>query len=686
MSRPSVCFLLDTTGQWGGVKIVFEQAEQLAAHGFDVVVAAKDDPPTWWDLKVPLVTVTGFGGRQVPQADLYVGTAWPTVPGAHDTGLGIGAHLIQGYEGDFDEYAHVHKEIDFVYSLKTVKMAVAPHLKRRVEERFGQPVRLVRNGIDTSVFHTRDRGPFAAGGTPRIVVPGPYEIPLKGVKTVLGALARLRAEGHDFELLRISQKPITADERALIAAAEEHVHIRPEAVAGVLRAADLMLSASSPVEGFGLPAIEAMACGCAAVLSDIPAFRGFGDAAGGWDRSYARFAAHDDPDAFAEHVAALLRDPAQAAALASSGADLAARYSWDVVGPELADAYRALIADEHHRWTVRKERMVPGESDALTEGMHVQRYEYVQRFAPGARVVDAGSGAGYGSAMMADAGAVSVRALDYCETTLGYAEQRYGRPAITWEHADLRAMEWTERSADLITCFEVFEHVVDPSSLVAGLGHALSDDGRLLVSTPNGVRSADEPNYVHHIREYDLEEFKAILGAHFAEVEVLGQRLVDRRMVMGPPDALNDIFFLATCRLPKRRVATGRFVVVGSPDWSATAWRRALTAWCDAFGPDDAVTLELVARDAAAGGQALLAALGELGLDPERIPDVALSGATDVLAAFADRMPDAAAYVPLGIESRRLGRIADSFCVPALEDVTPDALRALAGLAARQPA
>jgi hypothetical protein len=49
-------------------------------------------------------------------------------------------------------------------------------------------------------------------------------------------------------------------------------------------------------------------------------------------------------------------------------------------------------------------------------------------------------------------------------------------------------------------------------------------------------------------------------------------------------------------------------------------------------------------------------------------------------------MPDAAAYVPLGVEPRRLGRIADSFCVPALEDVTPDGLRALAGLAARQPA
>jgi SAM-dependent methyltransferase len=491
MSQPTVCYLLESTGQWGGVKIVFEQAEQLSARGFDVVIAAKDSPPAWWDLKVPLVTVPDFGGRHLPEADVYVGTSWTTVPGAHDSGLGIGAHLVQGYEGDFAEYAPIRDRIDFVYSLKTVKVAVAPHIQRRVQDRFAQPCRLIRNGIDTSLFHAEGRQEDR--GVPRIVVPGPFEIPLKGLRTVLGALARLRREGHAFELVRISQTPISAAERALCAADEEHVAIRAEEVAEVLRGADLVVSNSAPVEGFGLPAIEAMACGCAAVLSDIPAYRGYGEAVGGWDREYARFAGHDDAGSFAAAIAGLLGDGEARRALAASATELAARYSWDEVGPELADAFRALIDDERERWIVRAERMVPGESDALTEGMHVQRYEHLRQFAPGARVVDAGTGAGYGSFMMAESGAVSVRALDYCETTLKYAEERYGHEAITWEHADLRDFDWEERSADLITCFEVFEHVVDPSSLVAGFGRALADEGQLWVSTPTACGRSTSP-------------------------------------------------------------------------------------------------------------------------------------------------------------------------------------------------
>ena len=69
--------------------------------------------------------------------------------------------------------------------------------------------------------------------------------------------------------------------------------------------------------------------------------------------------------------------------------------------------------------------------------------------------------------------------------------------------------------------------------------------------------------------------------------------------------------------------------------------------------------------------------------DPLRSGDVALTGAQDLLAAVADRMPDAKAYLPLGAEPRRLGRIADSFVVPALERLDPADLRERAGLPAR---
>src|SRR3954453_9524282 len=145
-SRPgSLCYLLASTDLWGGVKIVFEQAEQLAAHGFDVTIASQDEGPDWYDLGVPLVPVPDFVGRNLPPADCYIGTFWTTVAAAHDTGLGIGAHLIQGYEGALATSEPQRRRIDFVYGLKTVKIAVSPHLAAMVTSRFGEPCRTVRN-------------------------------------------------------------------------------------------------------------------------------------------------------------------------------------------------------------------------------------------------------------------------------------------------------------------------------------------------------------------------------------------------------------------------------------------------------------------------------------------------------------------------------------------------------------
>ena len=50
-------------------------------------------------------------------------------------------------------------------------------------------------------------------------------------------------------------------------------------------------------------------------------------------------------------------------------------------------------------WT--GERMVPNASDLVTEAFHWQRYTYFRPWYAGARVVDAASGEGYGTAYAA---------------------------------------------------------------------------------------------------------------------------------------------------------------------------------------------------------------------------------------------------------------------------------------------
>ncbi|WP_187976715.1 glycosyltransferase family 1 protein [Mycetocola sp. JXN-3] len=90
------------------------------------------------------------------------------------------------------------------------------------------------------------------------------------------------------------------------------------------------------VEGFGLPALEAMMIGLPAILSDIPAFREIcGD-----DAVYA------DPhsiDSIADAITRLMTDPTLAARLAEAGPKRAAQYSWPRVAERTLEVFRGVL-------------------------------------------------------------------------------------------------------------------------------------------------------------------------------------------------------------------------------------------------------------------------------------------------------------------------------------------------------
>ena len=70
-------------------------------------------------------------------------------------------------------------------------------------------------------------------------------------------------------------------------------------------------------EGFGLPLLEALACGTPVVASDLPVLREVG-------AEHASYAAVGDPEAFAAALAAVLHDPGDAAGRRAH----AARFTW----------------------------------------------------------------------------------------------------------------------------------------------------------------------------------------------------------------------------------------------------------------------------------------------------------------------------------------------------------------------
>jgi len=108
-------------------------------------------------------------------------------------------------------------------------------------------------------------------------------IPRKRVDVLLQVFARISETFPEFRLMRVGG-PLTeaqaemAAKLGLACKIVQAPHLTKAELAAVYRNAALLLQ-TSDAEGFGLPVIEAMACGCPVVASDIPPLREAGGVA-----------------------------------------------------------------------------------------------------------------------------------------------------------------------------------------------------------------------------------------------------------------------------------------------------------------------------------------------------------------------------------------------------------------------
>ena len=174
------------------------------------------------------------------------------------------------------------------------------------------------------------------------------------------------------------------------------------------------------------------------------------------------------------------------------------------------------------------ERIVPDEVPAGILALHLKRYEFARVWSADAEVLDAGCGAGYGSALLAQT-AERVVGVDWSPDALAYARAHYGAPNLEFVQADVLALPFRDASFDVVCAFETIEHTDDEQALLREVARVLRPSGAFIVSTPRADRTTREPKNPFHRVEWSVVDFERLLEEHFDRVDLYGQRRLQTR-------------------------------------------------------------------------------------------------------------------------------------------------------------
>jgi len=156
----------------------------------------------------------------------------------------------------------------------------------------------------------------------------------KGASAAIGAARLLRGDGRSLGLVRCGPSGDSApDEPGVVMLG----HVDDATLIDLYRAA-AVVCVTSTHEGFGLPVLEALACGTPVVATRTG---GLPEAGG----SAAFYAETSDPRAFAARIETILdASPAERAAHRAEGIEWAASFSWERAARQTLEIVRAVAA------------------------------------------------------------------------------------------------------------------------------------------------------------------------------------------------------------------------------------------------------------------------------------------------------------------------------------------------------
>jgi GT2 family glycosyltransferase len=336
-----VVYVTEDMGVGGGHRVIFEQANRLAARGHDVSIWTLGKPPAWFELDVPVRYFRRYSAllRELePLRAIKIATWWNTAAPVWlaSVNQGIPAYFVQDIESSYyPRHERVRHAVIASYQHEFRYMTTSGWNRERLAE-LGLSAAFVPPGIDLATFRER---PEIERRSDQILALGRTN-PLKNFPLTLAAWHALAQPRPQLRLFGI--EPALANEPGIVyerAPSDERV--------GELLCEASVFVQTSTHEGFCLPVLEAMACGTPVVCTDADGNRDF--CLDGENCLMPEAGA----DAVATAIRRVLDDGALRRRLVQGGLRTAAQYGWD----ERIDALEAFLEDVATPHRVQLERI-----------------------------------------------------------------------------------------------------------------------------------------------------------------------------------------------------------------------------------------------------------------------------------------------------------------------------------------
>ena len=325
----------------GGNRIILKYADLLARMGHEVTLAALTNgwirrafkniihlKPSWTPgLAAKVIWIADYKENNIPDGDIIVATAWPMAgPVAlYSAKKGKKFYLSLHYESLYHGPSDL---VDPTYRLPLIKIVPSRWLQKIIKDKFQSDSHVIVIPVDLDLFKflSEYRKP-----TPLRILMLNHTYPWKGTKIGLDVFRKIKTDFPDVQLVMFGVRNKKFNDSICD---EYHFNPKQDDLAKIYSSCHIYVC-TSEYEALGMPAMEAMACKCAAVTFDTG-----GSSEYALDGETAFVAKHNDVADLEAKLRLAISNEKLRFEISQRGYDfISSKFSWDDAASEIAKVF-----------------------------------------------------------------------------------------------------------------------------------------------------------------------------------------------------------------------------------------------------------------------------------------------------------------------------------------------------------